>query len=238
MKRVIPFYTFAKKNMGLQIDMLFNNPTPLKNAKRIFDNQQKSMVSTENEKLLNDNDRDKIILGGDRKRTISTNLPWIQDFDVLGALSPAIKTPLEMATNKNFTYGNDIEQYGGQVKEASPIEGLLGGLLGQTEVGEDGNTYINAKAKHLITNLLPSVRTLDRSIDNVSGDDKIGGLMSFFGLGGQEFSETKRTSYEVREYKEMLENLEKKLQSKGVDTREKLKQAKQLESLMQSLNIQ
>ena len=238
MKRVIPFYTFAKKNMGLQIDMLFNNPTPLKNAKRIFDNQQKSMVSTENEKLLNDNDRDKIILGGDRKRTISTNLPWIQDFDVLGALSPAIKTPLEMATNKNFTYGNDIEQYGGQVKEASPIEGLLGGLLGQTEVGEDGNTYINAKAKHLITNLLPSVRTLDRSIDNVSGDDKIGGLMSFFGLGGQEFSETKRTSYEVREYKEMLENLEKKLQSKGVDTREKLKQAKQLESLMQRLNIQ
>ena len=76
-----------------------------------------------------------------------------------------------MATNKNFTFGTEIESYEGQMKEASPIEGLLGGILGQTEIGEDGTKYINAKAKHLITNALPSVRTMDRSFENVTSDD-------------------------------------------------------------------
>lgn len=238
MKRIIPFYTFAKKNMELQIDTLMHNPTPVKNARRILDNQRKVNVSKEEEQLIKDNDKDKIITNFDgKKRTISTNLPWIQDVNPLGSLNPIIKTPLELATNKNFTFGNDIEQYGGQVKEASPIEGLLGGILGQTEIGEDGTKYINAKAKHLITNALPSVRTMDRSFENVTSDDKLGGLMALLGLGGQEFNVDKRTSYEVREYKELLENLEKKAQSMGINTREKLKEKQELEKLMKSLNI-
>lgn len=238
MKRIIPFYTFAKKNMELQIDTLLHNPTPVKNARRILDNQRKVNVSKEEEQLIKDNDKDKIITDfGGKKRTISTNLPWIQDVNPLGSLNPIIKTPLELATNKNFTFGNDIEQYGGQVKEASPIEGLLGGILGQAEIGEDGTKYINAKAKHLITNALPSVRTMDRSFENVTSDDKLGGLMALLGLGGQEFNVDKRTSYEVREYKELLENLEKKAQSMGINTREKLKEKQELERLMKALNI-
>lgn len=238
MKRIIPFYTFAKKNMELQIDTLLHNPTPVKNARRILDNQRKVNVSKEEEQLIKDNDKDKIITDfGGKKRTISTNLPWIQDVNPLGSLNPIIKTPLEMATNKNFTFGNEIENYEGQVKEASPIEGLLGGILGQTEIGEDGTKYINAKAKHLITNALPSVRTMDRSFENVTSDDKLGGLMALLGLGGQEFNVDKRTSYEVREYKELLENLEKKAQSMGINTREKLKEKQELERLMKALNI-
>ena len=238
MKRIIPFYTFAKKNMELQIDTLLHNPTPVKNARRILDNQRKVNVSKEEEQLIKDNDKDKIITDfGGKKRTISTNLPWIQDVNPLGSLNPIIKTPLEMATNKNFTFGNEIENYEGQMKEASPIEGLLGGILGQTEIGEDGTKYINAKAKHLITNALPSVRTMDRSFENVTSDDKLGGLMALLGLGGQEFNVDKRTSYEVREYKELLENLEKKAQSMGINTREKLKEKQELERLMKALNI-
>ena len=238
MKRIIPFYTFAKKNMELQIDTLMHNPTPVKNARRILDNQRKVNVSKEEEQLIKDNDKDKIITDfGGKKRTISTNLPWIQDVNPLGSLNPIIKTPLELATNKNFTFGNEIENYEGQMKEASPIEGLLGGILGQTEIGEDGTKYINAKAKHLITNALPSVRTMDRSFENVTSDDKLGGLMALLGLGGQEFNVDKRTSYEVREYKELLENLEKKAQSMGINTREKLKEKQELERLMKALNI-
>lgn len=238
MKRIIPFYTFAKKNMELQIDTLMHNPTPIKNARRILDNQRKVNVSKEEEALIKDNDNDKIITNfGGKKRTISTNLPWIQDTNILGSLNPIIKTPLELATNKNFTFGNEIESYEGQMKEASPIEGLLGGILGQTEIGEDGTKYINAKAKHLITNALPSVRTMDRSFENVTSDDKLGGLMALLGLGGQEFNVDKRTSYEVREYKELLENLESKAQSMGINTREKLKEKQELERLMKALNI-
>ena len=78
---------------------------------------------------------------------------------------------------------------------------------------------------------------MDRSFDNVTGDDKIGGLMALLGLGGQEFSTEKRTSYEVRELKELLENLESKAQSMGIDTRERLKQQQELETLMKALNI-
>ena len=147
------------------------------------------------------------------------------------------KTPLEYATNKNFTYGTDIESYGGQVKEASPLEGLLGGLFGQTEIGADGKKYIDAKAKHIITNALPSVRTVDRSIENFSTQNPIEALMTTLGLGGQEFSIDKRTSHEVRELKELLENLESKAQSMGIDTRERLKQQQELETLMKALNI-
>ena len=77
--------------------------------------------------------------------------------------------------------------------------------------------------------------------DTLSGtgisDDKLGGLMAFLGLGGQEFSTEKRTSYEVREYKELLENLEKKAQSMGINTREELKKKQQLEALLQQLGV-
>ena len=238
MKRIIPFYTFMRKNAELQFNTLLNNPTPVKTVRRILDNQRKAMLSTDERQLISENDNDKIIteIGG-KKRTISTNLPWLEDVNLLGSLNPIIKTPMELATNKNFTFGNDIATYEGQVKEASLLEGLIGGVLGQTEIGADGNKYINAKAKHLITNALPSVRTVDRSLANVTADDKLGGLMALLGLGGQEFNVDKRTSQQVREYKELLENLEKKEQSKGIDTRKKLKEQQELQRILSSLGL-
>ena len=239
MKRIIPFYTFMRKNMELQLNTLLEKPQTVKNARRLLANQRKASVSTEERALLDSNDLTKIIIptGKGKSVTWDTNLPWFDNKSMLGSLNPMIKTPLEWATNKNFTYGNDIESYGGQVKEANPLESLIGGLLGQTEIGEDGKKYINAKAKHTITNLLPTVRTADRMLDNFSTSDPISALMSAFGLGGQEFSVDKRTSQQVREYKELLENLEKKTQSKGIDTRAKLKEKQELERLLKALGV-
>ena len=74
-------------------------------------------------------------------------------------------------------------------------------------------------------------------LDNFSTSDPISALMSALGLGGQEFSTEKRTSQQVREYKELLENLEKKAQSKGIDTRAKLKEKQELERLLKALGI-
>ena len=239
MKRIIPFYTFMRKNMELQLNTLLEKPQTVKNARRLLANQRKASVSTEERQLLDSNDLTKVIIptGKGKSVTWDTNLPWFDNKSMLGSLNPAIKTPLELATNKNFTYGNDIESYGGQVKEANPLESLIGGLLGQTEIGEDGKKYINAKAKHTITNLLPTVRTADRMLDNFSTSDPISALMSAFGLGGQEFNVDKRTSQQVREYKELLENLEKKEQSKGIDTRKKLKEQQELQRILSSLGL-
>lgn len=238
MKRVVPFYTFMRKNTELQFDTILNNPTPVKTVRRMLDNQRKAMLSENEQKLLTDNDNDKMVIDvGGKKRMVTTNLPWLEEVNPLGALNPIIKTPLELATNKNFTFKNDIETYDGQVKETQGLEKLIGGILGMTEQGKDGNTYIGAKEKHAITNALPSVRTVDRSWANVTSDDTLGGLMALLGFGGQEFSENKRTSQEVREYKELLENLEKKAQSKGINTREELKKQKELEQLMNALNL-
>ena len=74
-------------------------------------------------------------------------------------------------------------------------------------------------------------------LDNFSTSDPISALMSALGLGGQEFNVDKRTSQQVREYKELLENLEKKTQSKGIDTRAKLKEKQELERLLKALGI-
>ena len=239
MKRLVPFYTFMRKNMELQLDTLLTKPHTVNNARRMLRNQREASVSSENRELLKNNDMTKVILPSfnGKQITYDTNLPWFDNKSMLGSLNPIIKTPLEYATNKNFTYGNDIESYGGQVKEASPLESLLGGILGKTEIGADGEKYIDAKTKHIITNALPSVRTVDRSIENFSTQNPIEALMTTLGLGGQEFSVDKRTSHEVRELKELLENLESKAQSMGIDTRERLKQQQELETLMKALNI-
>ena len=239
MKRIIPFYTFMRKNMELQLNTLLEKPQTVKNARRLLSNQRKASVSTEERQLLDSNDLTKIIIptGKGKSVTWDTNLPWFDNKSMLGSLNPMIKTPLELATNKNFTYGNDIEAYSGQVKEASPLEMILGGILGQTETGSNGEKYIDATAKHVITNALPTVRTADRMFDNFSTSDPISALMSAFGLGGQEFSVDKRTSQQVREYKELLENLEKKTQSKGIDTRAKLKEKQELERLLKALGV-
>ena len=85
--------------------------------------------------------------------------------------------------------------------------------------------------------MLPTVRTADRMLDNFSTSSPLSALMSALGLGGQEFSTEKRTSQQVREYKELLENLEKKAQSMGINTREELKKKQQLEALLQQLGV-
>lgn len=239
MKRIIPFYTFMRKNMELQLNTLLEKPQTVKNARRLLANQRKASVSTEERQLLDSNDLTKIIIptGKGKSVTWDTNLPWFDNKSLLGSLNPLIKTPLELATNKNFTYGNEIETYGGQVKEANILEGLIGGLLGKTETGANGDKYIKATTKHAITNMLPTVRTADRMFDNFSTSSPLSALMSALGLGGQEFSTEKRTSQQVREYKELLENLEKKAQSMGINTREELKKKQQLEALLQQLGV-
>ena len=224
MKRAIPFYTFAKKNLGLQFEQLMEQPQTFSNAKKVFDNWNASVLNEDEQDLIDNDDKFKFmgkVFG--KTKIFDPKVPWLQDpGSLLGSLNPLIKTPLELATNKNFSFDNQIESYEGQTKQVDGVEGLLLSILQQTEKGADGNTYASKKSSHALTNLLPLVRTSDRLIDEgaMTLENPIEGILSSLGIGRQEFNVDRAITTEVQQYKDLLEALEKKINSQGTNTRE------------------
>lgn len=128
MKRVIPFYTFMRKNAPLQLEQLVNNTNVFRMYDKITDNISKS----NGDEYVPENQRNEyredyvqlpFKLGGENVG-IDTNLPFEQldrmsPKKILGQSSPFIKTPIEVARGK-YVY-NDIE-----------IDGIMDYLLSLT----------------------------------------------------------------------------------------------------------
>jgi hypothetical protein len=120
MKRVIPFYTYMRKNVPLQLEMMIDNPFVLRMADKVMEN-----IEAVSEDRVEDEDRNEwrrdfiqmpFQIDG-QNVGINPQLPF-QQLDriaprkIVGQMSPAIKAPLEAITGEYAYTGFPIEGVG------------------------------------------------------------------------------------------------------------------------------
>ena len=132
MKRVIPFYTFMRKNIPMELEAMLNTPSIFRNINYGIDEIQNMDENTVPENKRNEWRQDYIEIPYSRNFTgtpenigINPQFPYQQldrlDVDkLIGSTSPLIKMPLEAYTGSYAYTGMDID---------SPLEYILGQSL-------------------------------------------------------------------------------------------------------------
>lgn len=180
MKRLVPFYTFSKKNLAFQLDNMGNNLGRYNKMMKTMNSLNRSALGDDY-----DNVKDYIkenmyipILGKDDNGNYSymrAQLPFGDVIDlfsdpmgsILNKSTPVIKTPFELVGNKNFFNGQEIEKYPGQ-------KGNIGIL-------DDIPVLNTAKGQQVLGNLFGidvPAKQLDRIVSGFKEGD---GLLDGFG---------------------------------------------------------
>ena len=133
-KRIVPFYTFAKKNLAYQFDNLGKNGNRYNKLMKAIKSLQKSATGGNEENMaeyLRNNLYIPIpILKEDGSYTIiRTQLPFgnfVSMVDnpvneMVNMVGPAIKTPFELATGTNTFTGLPIENFKGEMSKNIPF---------------------------------------------------------------------------------------------------------------------
>lgn len=126
MRRVIPFYTFSKKNLVYQATNLMKNPESYRNLNRIISGAY-DLVDTD-EQDMPDYQIDNMwipipVMGKDGNfYTFKASLPaadineWVENPSkrLLGSFAPLLRAPFEVATNTQIYTGLPISDFEGQ----------------------------------------------------------------------------------------------------------------------------
>ena len=148
MKKMIPFYTFAKKNLAFQIDNIGRHGKQynqlIKGYNSLWNNATDGGEENVDEWLKNNFYLPIPALREDGSYTvIKTTLPFGELVELIddpaskltSSVAPIFKMPAELAINKNTFTGADLEKYPGQMSTNIPFltkkqEYMLGGLTG------------------------------------------------------------------------------------------------------------
>jgi len=198
MKRMIPFYTFTRKNLELQVKTLFKTPgrisaqfTALQN---VGDAMAGGQLTEEQREALPDWIKDGIaILKSNKDGTVeilgSLGTPIEQPFQqfqpniMLGSVSPLIRAPVEHMSGYSFFHGKAMSD----ITNASAFKNapkVIKDFIGFTEVkfDKDGeeqtwNVALRPERMNLIQNfpftsrVLSSLKQMQN--ENISGQSKI-----------------------------------------------------------------
>ena len=220
MKKIIPFYTYAKNNLIYHLDNMGQNlgryEKTLQGVKSLQD-----LATDGNSDDMADYLKNSLYipipgLGKNGEYTLlRANLPFGQVIEladnplqeVVNMTTPLIKTPYEVVGNRSMFTGRDIESFPGQKSTTLPFltkkqETLLGGLSG-----------LDVPAK-----------TAVRLFEGSSLDNPLGGLQNTFTMRGSVDTDKLSKSYDQLND---LQNLMKQYNQQGVNfsTMNELKKA-------------
>jgi hypothetical protein len=144
-KRIVPFYTFAKKNLAYQMRNIFDNPVHYnrlqKSVRGLWDMEGISVDDIESYKKENFWVPIPGLTKDGKYTAIKTNLPigdlaeWLDSPLVKGlsSVTPAVRAPFEVAANVQLFTGRPIQDFPGQKGYIFPnIPRNLEYALGQT----------------------------------------------------------------------------------------------------------
>jgi len=173
MKRIIPFYTWTRKNIPLQLEVLVKNP-------RVFAriNDVQNAIAGENIdwKEKPEYIQDMVAIqpkGSDMY--VDMDLPY-QDLtrlpinsntlaDLLSSINPIIRVPIESITNQKWWTGQELEKYPGE-KTDIPVLTTLLEMLGQEQ-----GPQIGARYGGNVLNNIPILTRAGNLLDAVSGKE-------------------------------------------------------------------
>lgn len=195
MKRLIPFYTFTRKNLELQVTQLAKQPGKLATQAKLFsgvsevlsggqlsDEERKNLPQFLQEGLGIVTERN----GKDVTIVNSFGLPIEQIFAnlkpnaILGSLSPIIAVPLQTAIGKHFFFDKDLEDVNDATayqKAPQFLKDYIGFTVRKNKDGSDRYIATNPTRLFIINNIPPSSRVVSvigqLEAQNVSGSLKI-----------------------------------------------------------------
>lgn len=177
MKRLIPFYTFTKKNLAYQFTNVFDNPKKYSDIMKTF-NYAYDLIDLDKD-IVEDYKIDNFWLpvykdkdGNVKMVKLSLPINALSEFtgnpleQVVSALTPAVRTPFEITANKQMYTGKEIQQFEGQRDYRFPfLSATAGYALSQTGVDVPMSGAMNAfenisslaQGKGLAGPLLPSI---------------------------------------------------------------------------------
>ena len=190
MKKIMPFYTFTKKNLAFQLDNLSKNGTNYHKLLKAYDSLLTSATGGNNENVSDWLKNNLYIpipaLGEDGSyKVLRTSLPFGNLIDTatnplntfVSLVSPVGKMPFELATGVNSFTGNNIEKFKGQKSTNIPgltkmQEYLLGNATGLDIPLKTGSRILNGVKDNGIMGGLINSTTLDNNINT----DKINSM--------------------------------------------------------------
>jgi len=136
MKRVFPFYTWTRKNLPLQVEMLITKPQKFSRLQQLKSNIEKNVPGDPlDDKYIPDYMKGMapMFLGGDKQGANYLSMQGYIPSADLGKLtdplqiatemlSPLIKTPYELSTNYSAFYQRPILEFPGQNKNILGVE--------------------------------------------------------------------------------------------------------------------
>ena len=190
MKKIMPFYTFTKKNLAFQLDNLTKNGTNYHKLLKAYDSLLTSATGNNNENVSDWLKNNLYIpipaLGEDGSyKVLRTSLPFGNLIDTatnplntaVGLVSPLGKMPFEILTGVNSFTGNKIEKFKGQNSTNIPgltkmQEYILGNSTGLDVPLKTGARIINGTKNNGILGGLTNATTLNNNINT----DKINSM--------------------------------------------------------------
>ncbi len=167
MKRISPFYTWTRKNLPLQMEMLFKNPKAY-NRYNIFKANIESVTPEEDLVPTWMKDRLNIRLpftSKDGQLYILPDLPFtsLNMFtnadELAGQINPVIKTPIEMLMNRKMYFGKSVPFKEGYVQMPDMLTktGIAQAmnLVGLAERDIDGKYLTRDKTLYAVEQFLP-----------------------------------------------------------------------------------
>lgn len=232
-KRLMPFYTFTRKNLPMELEAFIKNPSDFANLAKTMrlagysPNRQEELPSYMREKPMY-KQGDKFISGG------ILDVPALEPIDMIGEtgprsaekilsklLSPAIKVPLEISMDRNMFQGRPLSE----TKYVEPVQakivmdmGLGDALKVKKNKSKNGEVYYTTTDPvkwHKIRNIFSRFYGVPTSIGKLNEED-IGLLKGIIAwtLGVQ--PKTTGASEEAGVRKETIEALKKLLMSKDL----------------------
>ena len=214
MKRIVPFYTWIRKNIPLQVEQMMKNPRAYARVGKVMNALQGSPVDYEERPdYINDSGAMKL---GDTGMYASPSLPYADlarvptnldaILQLLSGVNPIIRAPLEMATNTQWFSGNPIEQYEGETRDM-PFGGIMRAL------GADSVPQVGKRVAGTMLDQIPILRNLD-AITNPDNPRQTSRLSSFLG-GPALYSEEGVEKSKAYEDRDRLNALIRKLTDQG-----------------------
>jgi len=238
LRRLIPFYTFTRKNLELQARVLATTPgrtaTEVKaitTLEGIISGNQK--ITKEESKALPNWIKQGIgILAEKNRQTLtilgSLQTPFEQPFQalqtnqLLGSISPIIKVPIEQATGYSLFYDKQLSEVDNAAGFKNAPQAIKN-FIGFQEVewtradGTKANWYtsLNPKRMHLLTNLPPTSRVLSalKQVQNQDLDKGYKTIQQLIGVRPYTFNLEREQRKRETENRRKLEDL---LQKAGV----------------------
>lgn len=195
MRRLIPFYTFTRKNLELQVGQLAKQPGKLATQAKLFTNISKTLsgssLSEEETKLLPQflqeglgivykRDGNKVEIINSLGTPIEQIFSNLKPNTILGGLSPIISVPLQVAIGKSFFYEKDLKDVNTATayKNAPQfLKDYIGLTVRKNKDGTDRYLALNPTRLFIINNIPPASRVIgvvgQLEDENVSGKLKV-----------------------------------------------------------------